>query len=71
MKVVFKDGTWVLGVRNRRAMGLFRNHESTCTHHMFVVDGSEEFKTLINCEIAIPYTGGLVKYFVLNWKNNE
>jgi hypothetical protein len=68
MKVVFPDGSWVKGNRNQRAIGWLFNHESSGTHHMFVLDGSPEFHSLIGREIAVSLHQ--TKYSVLNCRKD-
>jgi hypothetical protein len=70
MKIVFLDGSWIVGDRNNKAIGYLHNHETKGTHHYFVIGGSsEEYKKLIGQEIAVPINS--VKYFVLNYKDGK
>lgn len=68
MKIVYPDGSWFIGNRNRKAMGYLYNHETKGTHHFFVIDGDTYFKQLIGQEIAVPINS--VKYFILDYKVN-
>lgn len=66
MKIVYPDGSWFVGNRNRKAIGFPFNHETNGTHHFFVVSGSDEFKSFIGDELAVPVNQA--KFFVLNYR---
>jgi len=68
MYVTQQDGSWFIGRRGRREMGL-PNHESQGCHHFTVLSGDSFYNCLQGTEIAVPIC--TVKCFVLNYKTHE
>lgn len=62
MKVVYNDGSWIMGKRYFHWL----YGETPGTHHLIVLDSSEEFTHLIGSKIAVVIAQ--VKYFILELK---
>ncbi len=61
MKIVYSDGSWLLGDRKWYFLS-----ETKGTHHYKVLDGSPEFQRLKGRKLAVPIQAP--KYFVLGKK---
>lgn len=71
LKAVFSDGTWIEGYRpgSISAWILGREpklvYESEGTHHLIVIDASEDLGHLIGKRVAVPICGQ-TKYWEVN-----
>jgi hypothetical protein len=68
MKIIYLDGTWFLGYRGWREIGL-PPHETKGCHHFKVMCGGTGCVGLENEEISVPITN--VKYFLFNPKYKD
>lgn len=60
LTAIYSDGSWVEG----KTYFHLKYSETFGTHHLKVIDGSEEFKDLLGKKIAIVINN--VKYFIIS-----
>ena len=65
MTIVFNsDNSKITGERGCKEIGFPIPHETKGTHHFTVVDCDEQYKYLLNHEIAVPISSA--KFFILD-----